>query len=638
MTTPQNLDFIKASRAEQIVNFRWKIIERLDSIHPNLLDYLQTAVIGTIIIGLWLYGLSIVELRQMADYGLLSILPIHFYLALLILIGNFCHLLHKHANQEALLLGHILLLIVMLHGSPPIIYEGVLRYSWAWKHIGVIDYIMRYETVNPTIQYLDAYHNWPGFFTLTAFMTEAAGLPSPIPISPWAQLFFNSLNLGAILLMFRAFTDDRRLIWLSVLFFFLINWVGQDYFAPQAFGYLLHLVILGCSLYWLKKKRYTNADLVKKWLKKEWLIKVYRSFFHSRSDDEMIERKTAVSQRVGITLVIVVLMAAVASNHQLTPFMTILGLGALVLFQRTQTTSLVVIQFMFTLIWVVFVASPFTEQNVQSLVSDFGDVFENADQTLISLGEASRDQANIATIGRILTLGSILMAGLGGLRRLLNGYRDIPVVLLIIAPFLMLAGNSYGGEMLFRVFLFIVPFIAFFSATLFYPTPFSGFKAKTAVSIFGVSLLFLAAFLFAYLGKERQYHFSKYEVEASQFLYETAPHGSILIEGSKNYPGQFKYYEKFFYVPLSREQWEEQIEFIEDPETTFHRWMSNESFTGAYLIITRSQKAEVEMIGAMPSGALDIVEEKLTNSPLFEVFYHNEDVSIFILADSIEGQ
>ncbi len=638
MKVPLYFGRIDVQKPKQFWHRQHEKIIQIDMAYPLFLDYLQTAVVGSIIIWLWLYGLSIVELRAMGDYGLLSILPIQFYLAILLLIGHFCYFLHKRTNRENILLLHILLLIVILHGSPPIIYGGVLRYSWAWKHIGVIDYILRYQAVDPTAQYLDAYHNWPGFFTLTALMTEASGLSSPVPLSPWAQLFFNGLNLGAIMLMYRSFTDDKRLIWLSILFFFLINWVGQDYFAPQAFGYLLHLVILACCLYWLKKKRYTNEDRVQRWLKKRWLIKIYKSFFFSRSDEEMIERQTTAKQRVRVTLIVVVLMAAVASNHQLTPFMTILGLGALVLIQRTQTTSLVIIQFMFTLIWVVFIAEPFTQENVQSLVSDFGNLLDNADETLLSLGSVSEDQANIATIGRLLTVGSILLALIGGLRRLLNRYRDIPVVLLIIAPFLMLAGNSYGGEMLFRVFLFIVPFIAFFAATVFFPTPYSGFKRETAVSYFCISIIFLIAFMFAYLGKERQYHFTKYEVEASQFLYEHAPHGSILIEGSKNYPGQFKYYEKFFYVPLSRERLPEQQEFIDDPEKVFRRWMSNESYTGAYLILTRSQKAEVEMIGAMPPDALDIIEDTLTGSPHFDLYYHNPDVSIFILSNSIEGQ
>ena len=39
----------------------------------------------------------------------------------------------------------------------------------------------------------------------------------------------------------------------------------------------------------------------------------------------------------------------------------------------------------------------------------------------------------------------------------------------------------------------------------------------------------------------------------AEYLYEHAPRGSLLIEGTRNYPGQFKNYERFDYVTLSRE-------------------------------------------------------------------------------------
>ncbi len=581
---------------------------------------------------LWAYALPQVNLRAMADFGLLSVLPPTFYVALALVLVNFALLVHAHPELETLLFLHVFLLILIFHATPPILY-GTLRYSWAWKHIGVIDYIQRHGAVNPTIQFLDAYHNWPGFFTLTAVMTEAAGYESALTFAPWAQIFFNTLNLGALLLIYRTFTQDKRLIWLSVCIFFLTNWVGQDYFAPQAFGYLLHLVIIGMSLYWFKKETFTNTERIRRWLRKAWLFNLYKSFFRSRSDDEMVPYQTRPFERVGITLIIVLLMAAVASSHQLTPFMTILALGALVLMQRTQTGSLALLIVIFTLSWVLFAAAPFTQDNVKSIIEDFGALVDNADQTLISLGEVSRDQAVIATIGRLLTLSVMMLAGLGGLHRWLKGYRDIAVILLILAPFLMLAGNSYGGEMLFRLFLFIVPFISFFAATLFYATPESGRGWKTAVFITLTFTIMAGGFLFAYLGKERQFYFTQEEVAAAKFLYETAPDGSLLIEGSKNYPGQFINYEHFFYVPLSREDWDEQLEFMEDPETTFVRWMSNERFTASYLLITRSQKAEVEMLGQMPPGALDVIEQKLEASDAFELLYENQDARIFILAD-----
>ena len=63
----------------------------------------------------------------------------------------------------------------------------------------------------------------------------------------------------------------------------------------------------------------------------------------------------------------------------------------------------------------------------------------------------------------------------------------------------------------------------------------------------------LAGFLFAYYGKERQYYFTPEEVAASEYLYEHAPDRSLLIQGSVNYPSQFKNYEHFDYVLLAAE-------------------------------------------------------------------------------------
>ena len=100
--------------------------------------------------------------------------------------------------------------------------------------------------------YMNAYHNWPGFFALGALLTEVAGFNSALSFASWAPLFFNLIDLGALLLILRACTTDRRLIWLSVWFFYLTNWVGQDYFSPQGLNFFFYLVIMAILLQWFK--------------------------------------------------------------------------------------------------------------------------------------------------------------------------------------------------------------------------------------------------------------------------------------------------------------------------------------------------------------------------------------------------
>src|SRR5207253_4125007 len=87
---------------------------------------------------------------------------------------------------------HPAALVPVVHGTPAIAY-GTLRYSWAWKHIGIVDYIQRHGSVNPDIGFLDAYHNWPGFFALAALVTRLGGWHDAIGIATWAPVFFELL-------------------------------------------------------------------------------------------------------------------------------------------------------------------------------------------------------------------------------------------------------------------------------------------------------------------------------------------------------------------------------------------------------------------------------------------------------------
>jgi hypothetical protein len=59
----------------------------------------------------------------------------------------------------------------------------------------------------------------------------------------------------------------------------------------------------------------------------------------------------------------------------------------------------------------------------------------------------------------------------------------------------------------------------------------------------------------------------------------------------------------------------------------------------AYLIITRSEEAEVDLFSGLPAGRLNLLEEALTASPRFTVVFSNQDATIFTLADAAgDGQ
>jgi hypothetical protein len=157
---------------------------------------------------LWGTSLQNVDLRRMSDLGLVSVLPPTFFVAFFLLTVSFSLVLSQQPVRVWILLLHVVVLIFMVHGTPALLYE-TLRYSWAWKHVGMVDYIQRRGSVDPTNSYLLdsrflAYHSWPGFFASSAFITEVAGFKNALSSAQWSPVFFNLLNLGALQLIVKV--------------------------------------------------------------------------------------------------------------------------------------------------------------------------------------------------------------------------------------------------------------------------------------------------------------------------------------------------------------------------------------------------------------------------------------------------
>lgn len=595
--------------------------------------------VASILWALVLWGYSIVSINplQMSDLGLVSVLPNTAYLAIVLLTFSFTWTLHQGRAPTWLLWFHVASFVFMIHGAPALLYD-TLRYSWAWKHLGIIDYIQRYGYVDPNASSLMIYHNWPGFFSFFAYLFEVAGIKNGVALASWAPVFFNLITIGALALIFRASTNDRRLVWQGIWFYFLTNWVGQEYFSPQALNYFLHLIIIGVCLAWFR----TPMDGGEPERRQHKLVQpFYDALRHLRqraaSTDAQALNAPAV-QRSGLLVMMIVLFVVIATSHQLTPIVTVLAIAALVLFRRCSATSLPMLMAVMMVTWIVYGASFFVRDELFVLFKSFGTVTSNISNNLLDLSHVTLGQRVVAYAGRSLTIAVMLLALAGCLVRIRRGKWDLSLMLLAFAPFLLLLGNGYGGEVVFRVYLFALPFLAFFMASLLYPTIERGNSAWTVVANMVLSLLLFAGFNLAYYGKDQMYFFTGEEVAASEFLYEHAPANTLLIEGSRNYPSQFRNYENFTYVPLSREDPENQVNWLEDPVDVFTRWMRNNNYNAAFLVLTRSQRAEVDArLTTLPAGSLVKIEAALRASPQFSVIYSNRDAVIFTLTERLDS-
>ncbi|MGH3319527.1 MAG: glycosyltransferase [Streptosporangiaceae bacterium] len=571
---------------------------------------------AAVAVGLWWASLGHVDLRAMNDAGLVSVLPAPYWAALGILVGVFPILVHRGRVPGKALALHLVALLVVIHATPAILY-GTLRYSWAWKHVGIVDYIVRHGSVDPSIPYLSAYHAWPGFFALNAFLTQASGLHSALAYASFGPVFFEVILLGPLLMLFRAMTSDRRLVWLAVMIFYLGNWVGQDYFSPQAFAFFLYLTVLAIALRWLRRlphRGYARTRLVR------WLA----------GGTPLLREEPTPGQRAALVGIVLVCTVTIASSHQLTPFMLVTALAVLVFTRYVGPRWLPFAAAAMTIAWICFMGLSFLSENLYWIVQSIGHPTDNTEKNFVTPASATAAQMLVNYADRILSAGLWLLAVAGFLIRRRRGCRDVVPVLLAISPIPMIFANSYGGEMLFRVFLFALPFIALLAARAVYSSAAALADGRRAWIPVALCLALVEPFILSYYGKERMNYFTPQEVAASRWFYDTAPTGSLLIGPTSNMPWAFTHYETYGYAWLADLPKNRRKDVADHPVRQVLWDMREESSGGpTYVAVMRSQGVATRYTGVFPPGAVRTMDEALVRDPRFRVVYANRDATIF---------
>jgi hypothetical protein len=569
------------------------------------------ALLAVVSFWLWARVINDVNPRQINDLGLVSVLPAQIIFAFLLLTVSFCLLLHRRPVHVPTALLHVGLLVVMLYGMTSFI-EEVPRFAVSWRHAGVADYIVRHGSLNSGI---DAYFNWPGFFALAALFTELSGYKTPIALAAGAPIYFNLLYVGGVAMIMRAATSDTRVVWLGTWVFLISNWVGQDYFSPQAFSYFIHLMVLGLLLTWFRRERYRSAD-------------------GDTADTALLPSGTSW-QRVGLLAVAILLFASVVPTHQLTPFATVGAVLALVLFGRTTARGLPVLMSVLLVTWIAFAAVAFLSGHLTRIASDVGNVSGNTSANVSSRLTGSADHLFVLRVRLMMTAGLWGLALLGATRRLGRGHRDLTYGLLALSPFPLLLMQGYGGEMLLRVYLFSLPFVAFFVAVLFYPSLTARASWVTTTLAAFVCIAILGAFLYARFGNEKVNQFTEQELQVVDQLYRVAPKGALLVAGSVNVPWRSQGYNDYRYVTMTKVAADlgERQPRLRDLLTVMKRPRSGCSF----VIFSRSQRTYTDLLGIWPPGTLTDLERQVFDSPLFAQVYSSDDATIYRLDDSVKG-
>lgn len=590
-------------------------LRRMPSWRPGLTEQSWLAVGAALLI--WGLSLPAIRLDRMSDLGLVSALPPSFYLAPLLLTVSYWRLTLQQTPPARLMLLHLVSLIVILQVTLPLLY-GVARFGWTYKHVGVVDYVLQYGSVNPAI---DAYHNWPGFFSLIAGLLRLTGIPNALELARWWPLIANLLYLVPLLLIYRSFTRQARVVWLALWLFFLGNWIGQDYFSPQSFAFFLFLFVLAVCLTWLSPRD------------------------RPAPGEAPVPAPTpgAVPPRALLLALLGAACLAIAASHQLTPFMLMGALVAVIVTGGRPLVWVLILTLILTVGWDAGMADTYLRR-YSHWYSSLGQLEQNLEFNVDRV-EYSPGHSLVVFLTRTMTLLLWGVAALGVLRGLREKWLSWRPALLAAAPFPMLVLGAYGGEMALRIYLFSLPFMAYLAATALYspvrraaweivpvrsstplytyePTPRTPERWEAAASL-GLGLLMTAGLFFSAYGNERTNRVTATDVDAAWFVYTHAPPDSAIITFSvDSFPLKLTgNYPAYTHLPLVDDQLDRNVVLGPQNYQQLREELRESGLGQGYVIFTATQQTYAESNRILAPGAFDLFREVVQADPSARLIY-----------------
>jgi hypothetical protein len=581
----------------------------------------------------WIAVIYSIDERDISDIGLSSVIPPATYVFIGLLAIAFVASIRMRPVPQRMLAAQLLALVVMLYAAP-VIAEDLPRFVTAWLHVGFTDAIARTGELFP---FRDARFDWPGFFVLSAFLSNLSGANDLVPILGWVPVVQVSLYLIPLYLIVRSATADLRLVWLALWVYVLTNWVGQDYFSPQGLNLLLALTIFAILLTWFRKEAVRGSHLAG-WvnripgLRRTPIVLDPSADLEGGPQPHLTDR-----QQIGLMVIIVLLFAMSVVSHQLTPFAIIGGVSLLVIAGRLRARSLPFLMIVLSSAWLFFMAATFLDGRLGTLLEDVArpDQFAATNVAERLVGSAGHV---LVVQGRLLfTLLVWLMALIGGFRRLHAGRLDLSLALLAVAPFGLMLAQGYGGEMVLRIFLFSLPFMAFFMAAAFMPTTRAASMGLSAMLV--VASVFLSAgFVFTRYGNEKADIVTVEDRAAVDYVKSVAQPGALIASPNTRIAVEYRRWEEHRYPDLY--YFFTQAD-LTDPEnmTLMLDGLAERAGPGnaVYVVVTRSTRSHAELNWGMDDDEWG--ERLAAIEAVMETVYSNRDARVYrwTAPDAAEG-
>jgi hypothetical protein len=558
-------------------------------------------------IAAWILGVEQIQRSQIGFYGLLGTGDVLFVVGFALIVAGFLLELARGKPRGWLLGLHLVALLVAIHATVPILY-GTPQYAWVYKHIAVTQQLGFNGQITDST---NIYQLWPALFAAAAALA-GMGHTSPVTFATWAPLAFELAALLVVLGAFRAVHADRRVTWLAALLYIgLVSWIAQDYFSPQAFGYVLWFGILVIVLRWLRALPTGEPSGRLSRLRAQLLV------------GAQPPPATSGRMRLIAVLLAAVVYFAIVAAHQLTPYLALASLGALEILGLVRPRWL--------LLLLAAIAVGFLIPRYNLIAHDFGGLFSGGNPITNAGGRAGTYHAGpeqfTAWVVRALA-AFMWLAALGRLvqRRQVLGRYAVPAVL-AFSPFVILGVQNYGGEAIYRIFLFSCPWCALLisEAMLELRRP-----VRRWLLIAGVSVGCLFAGLQGLYGPVRLRAFTPAEVDASRWLFSHVPAHALVVLPDDNFPAPLgvRYNQLTVQdIPADPQIGEDTVD--EGDVNKVVSWVNSLGHGNPYVVFSHSLGAYADFFGA-PRGYATLAS-KVATSPGWSVVYRNQDSTIYHL-------
>lgn len=511
---------------------------------------------------------------NMGDFGLVNSLSFFYFISLAMLLCSFLLTLIKKDKGGATYFAIILLLIIFVFLTPAII-EGTPRFRYSYKAYGYTDYINRNGNIDPLVIW---YHNWPGTFLFTSMLSNIIDKTNDHLFLTYFPFIIELIYLFPLYIFLSSLFQDEKKVWLGVWIFYILNFINQDYMSPQAFAYLFYLIFLSI------------------------VVKVAN-----------IGKNYDINENISYKLVCIILFSGLVITHMMTPLMVLSILIFSVLLLSGSKTFLYKLIFMCILVmvgWTIYGAYNYLHSYLLDFIQKSYKMDLIFEQNLEKRVAGSPAHLIVSKLMIFTTLISIIFAAIG----IFTSYygKDKKISSINLQTFAMIGAvlvsapsTPYGGELIMRLFLFMIPFISFFIPQIF---------ARSNMKIF--IILFLVVMtplhIFTHYGNEKYDFITNAEIVSYDFFYDKFDNGNI-TGGFPSYA--YKYPERYDYSDFENMKWNGK-EYTMNTKKRYD------------IMISRGDKEQFEIFNNNVSFINDI-EDNIMKSNNYVSVYSNGDMNMY---------